>query len=74
MRNIWILNDLYVAHEHRKYGLGRALMERARQLARETGAKRLTLATALDNFTAQRLYESLGYQRDEKFYHYSLEV
>jgi ribosomal protein S18 acetylase RimI-like enzyme len=49
-------------------------MERARQLALETGAKRLTLATAMDNTTAQRLYESLGYQRDKKFYYYSLEL
>ncbi|HXW01377.1 MAG TPA: GNAT family N-acetyltransferase [Anaerolineae bacterium] len=74
MRPIWILNDLFVSPQVRSQGLGRALMERARELARETGAKRLILATAVDNFTAQSLYESLDYQRDERFYHYSLEI
>jgi GNAT superfamily N-acetyltransferase len=74
MRPIWILNDLFVSPQARKQGLGRVLMERARVWARETGAKRLVLATALDNVTAQKLYESLGYHRDERFYHYSLEV
>jgi ribosomal protein S18 acetylase RimI-like enzyme len=74
MQRIWILNDLFVSPQGRSRGLGRALMERARELAHETGAKRLTLATAVDNFTAQKLYESLGYRRDKRFYHYSLEV
>ena len=32
----WILNDLYVVPEARKLGVGRALMERARQLAEAT--------------------------------------
>jgi ribosomal protein S18 acetylase RimI-like enzyme len=47
-------------------------MERARQLGKETGAHQLILETATDNFTAQRLYEKLGYKRDEEFYRYAL--
>jgi ribosomal protein S18 acetylase RimI-like enzyme len=74
MRHIWVLNDLYVAPAARQHGVGRALMEQARQWAVETGAKRLSLATAIDNTVAQSLYESLGYQRDKKFYYYSLEL
>ena len=70
----WILNDLFVAPEARKLGVGRALMERARQLAEATQANGLALETAIDNHTAQKLYESLGWKRDEEFYRYFLPV
>ncbi len=70
----WILNDLFVAPEARKLGVGRALTERARQLAEATRANGLTLETAIDNHAAQKLYESLGWKRDEEFYRYFLPV
>ena len=69
---IWLLNDLYVVPAARGRGVGRRLMDRARQLAEETGAGAIELATARSNLTAQALYESLGYRRDEQFLHYSL--
>jgi len=68
----WILNDLYVAPEARKLGVGRALLERGRELAEATRANCLTLETASDNVPAQRLYESLGWRRDQEFYRYYL--
>ena len=74
IKRLWILNDLYVSSGARKRGVARALMERARQLAVETGAKGLVLQTAADNHPAQALYESLGYKRDEEFYGYFLSV
>ncbi|UUZ84260.1 GNAT family N-acetyltransferase [Paenibacillus sp. P26] len=74
MRPIWILNDLFVASSARGRGVGRRLMQAAKEYAEATGALRLELSTARDNHTAQRLYESLGYVRDETFYHYSLNV
>jgi ribosomal protein S18 acetylase RimI-like enzyme len=70
----WLLNDLYVVPAARGRGVGRRLMDRARQLAEETGAGAIELATARSNGTAQALYESLGYRRDEQFLHYSLEL
>ena len=66
------MNDLYVAPEARGGGVARALMLRARQLAEETDAVGLELATAHTNLPAQRLYESLGWRRDEKFPRYEL--
>ena len=71
-RRIWILNDLLVAPEARKHGVARALMERARAFAGETGALRLVLETAEDNHVAQSLYESLGYELETGERHYSL--
>lgn len=72
MRAVWVLYDLYVRPEARRQGIGRALMERAHQHARETGAGSISLATAVDNLPGQALYESLGYQRDDAFYYYDL--
>jgi ribosomal protein S18 acetylase RimI-like enzyme len=69
---LWLLNDLFVAPAARGRGAGRALLERARRYAEETGARGLFLQTARDNLTAQRLYESLGWQRDDLFLVYEL--
>jgi ribosomal protein S18 acetylase RimI-like enzyme len=71
-RRLWLLNDLYVAPEARSGGVGRALMDRARELAKATDAVGLELATARTNVRAQRLYESLGYRIDEHFLRYEL--
>ncbi|BCL69368.1 N-acetyltransferase [Vibrio nigripulchritudo] len=70
----WILNDLYVSADVRGQGYGKALMNAAKDFAIETGAKGLALETAQDNQNAQKLYESLGYQRDEHYYSYFLSV
>jgi ribosomal protein S18 acetylase RimI-like enzyme len=70
----WILNDLFVAPEARQLGVGRALTERAHRLAEATQANGLTLETAVDNVAAQKLYESLGWKRDDEFYRYFLPV
>jgi len=74
MRPLWILNDLYVAPQTRKQGVGKALMESARHLALSTQSKGLILETAKDNYSAQNLYEQLGYKRDDEYYRYELSV
>ena len=74
MKRLWILNDLYVAPEARRRGVAKALMERARRLALETSSESLALETAVDNHNAQRLYEQLGWIRDEEFFRYSLRL
>ena len=71
---ILILYDLFVTPAARSRGVGRELMECARRYAQETGARRIELSTAVTNRTAQRLYQSLGYQRDEAFYVYALKL
>jgi len=72
MRRIWILNDLFVDADARKQGVGRFLLEQAKQFGIDHGALRLQLSTEHENSSAQSLYESLGWQRDTEFYHYSL--
>ncbi len=70
MRPIWLLEDLYVAPSGRRRGVASALMRHAENFARETGAERLTLATAHNNKKAQSLYQRLGYAKEEHFWYY----
>jgi len=70
----WLLSDLFTAPAARGRGIGRLLMNTARDFALQTGAKELVLETANDNFTAQGLYESLGYVRDTGYYTYMLDL
>ena len=72
LKPLWILNDLYVRSDVRRGGVGRALLERARQHALETGAKGLVLSTGVMNKPAQTLYESCGWRRDDEFSQYHL--
>lgn len=58
-----LMNDLYVDSEVRGEGIGRALIEASAAVARERGAPCLEWATAPDNETAQRLYDSTGAER-----------
>ena len=72
MECVWLLNDLFVAEANRKQGIGTSLLETVTQFGRETGALRMEMATGVDNFAAQTLYKSRGWQQNETFLHYSL--
>jgi len=54
--------------------VGRTLMETAGRFAKDDGFGTISLSTAVDNIPGQSLYESLGYQKDDGFYHYDLTV
>lgn len=73
-QRIWILNDLFVAASARRMGVGRALLNQARDFGESTGAKRLVLSTANTNREARSLYESNGYKRDKVFLVYKLDL
>lgn len=74
MKRVWVLNDLFVTPTAREKGVAKKLLEQVRIFAQETKAARVILATATDNVIAQKLYESHGYVRDEKYYHYVLSM
>jgi ribosomal protein S18 acetylase RimI-like enzyme len=54
------LDDLFTAPEVRGRGVGRALIGRLAELAREAGAAKVRWMTAEDNHTAQRLYDDVA--------------
>lgn len=71
-KRIFILNDLFVVPAARRRGVGYLLLQAAAEFGRAVGAARLTLSTALDNTSAQALYEFSGWQRDQVFCTYTL--
>lgn len=74
MSRIWILNDLFVKEGYRRKGVAKLLIKAAEKYALETGAVRIVLATQISNVSAQLVYESLKYTKDEAFYHYTLKL
>lgn len=71
----WILNDLYVAENYRKQGIGKKLIKTAMDFAQKQGSTFVQLETAVDNFTAQRLYENIGFVKqgaDTDFFLYKI--
>jgi RimJ/RimL family protein N-acetyltransferase len=55
---------LMVARDHRRRGVGRALMEAAEEWARRVGVRKLELHVFPHNTPAIALYEKLGYERE----------
>lgn len=73
----WILNDLYVEPSYRKQGVGETLIKTAMDFAKGDGATYVQLETAVDNYTAQSLYEGIGFQKqapDTEFFLYRIPV
>lgn len=54
------LDDLFTAPGQRGRGVGRALVNRLAEIARERGAAKVRWVTAADNAVAQRLYDDLA--------------
>lgn len=70
----FVLYDLYVIEAARRQGIARALMNAASDWAKAQGADRLDLETARDNAPGQALYRDLGYELDEVFLKFSLDL
>ena len=60
---------LAVPPEERGTGVGRALMERCLELARDEGKQRVVLAVTQEMEEARDLYERLGFQREPSLDH-----
>lgn len=72
LARIFILNDLFVSPNFRKKGVAKKLMHAAAEFAKSMGAVRMSLSTSVSNQTAQALYESMDWQKDDQFYYYHL--
>ncbi len=66
----FVLNDLFVREQWRRSGIASQLMAAAVEFAKSSDAVRLSLSTAITNGTAQAVYQSSGWKRDEQFYVY----
>jgi ribosomal protein S18 acetylase RimI-like enzyme len=70
----FVLNDLFVHESSRRKGVASLLLAAAVEFGKSLAAARLSLSTAISNETAQALYRSAGWRRDEQFfvYHYAI--
>ncbi|MEO5911889.1 MAG: GNAT family N-acetyltransferase [Pelobium sp.] len=60
---IWVLNDLYVDENYRNRGIGENLIHRVLTFVKDDNANHVELSTATDNYHAQRLYETIGFEK-----------
>lgn len=74
LRKILILNDLYIEESFRKMGVGKILIEQAKNFAKESNITKITLSTGIENYAAQKLYENNGYKRNLGYFVYDLEI
>jgi ribosomal protein S18 acetylase RimI-like enzyme len=71
---IGVMNDLYVAADARGSGAADELIAECARLVRERGGKALDWQTAKDNHRAQKVYERVGGERDDRWLSYSIEL
>lgn len=74
MKRLWLLNDLFVDPNHRGKGISVALIDRAKELAKQTGACGLLLETAKTNKIGNSLYPKTGFVLDEDHNYYSWDI
>lgn len=61
LSHFWQIRDLFVVPDHRRLGVGGALLASVRAAAISAGAIRLSLQTEADNTSALRLYAECDY-------------
>src|SRR5690242_9365866 len=66
-RRIWFLSDLYVAEKRRGAGIGKMLVERAKEFAHETRAASVMVELPHSEPHLTDFYDRLGFHRDAVF-------
>ncbi len=74
MKRLWLLNDLFVAPEHRGKGISIRLIKAAKELCRRTDACGMMLETAKSNDIGNNLYPKTFFELDEDHNYYSWDV
>jgi len=71
---IGVMNDLYVAPDTRGSGAADELIAECARMVRERGGASLEWQTAKDNHRAQKVYDRVGGERDDRWLSYSIEL
>jgi ribosomal protein S18 acetylase RimI-like enzyme len=70
MKRIWLLNDLYINKNYRGRGISKMLLDKSKQLAKDTNAAAVILETEKSNDIGNRLYPSTGFTLENDVNHY----
>lgn len=65
MQKLWLLNDLFVDPDARSKGVSIGLIERAKQLVKETNACAMFLETEKSNVIGNNLYPKTGFELNQ---------
>lgn len=74
MKRYWLLNDLFVAKDSRGKGISVILIDRAKQLVKDTNACGMYLETEKSNLIGNQLYPKTGFKALDKvnFYEWKM--
>ena len=70
MQPMYILNDIFVDSSYRKIGVGKQLIEKAKEICKRQSFKGMILETQPSNTKAQKLYEESGFLKDENLHYF----
>jgi ribosomal protein S18 acetylase RimI-like enzyme len=68
------IHDVVVLNEYRGFGIGRRLMEKCIKIAKERDYCKITLEVRVDNISAMKLYNSLGFDETEPVMHFLTKI
>lgn len=74
MKRLWLLNDLFVRPEERGKGISVALIEKAKELCRNSYSCGMMLETAKSNIVGNNLYPRTGFELDVEHNYYSWNI
>ncbi len=74
MKKLWLLNDLFVNPEFRKKGISIGLIERAKELVKNSNACGMFLETEKSNLVGNNLYPKTGFALNQgsNFYEWNI--
>lgn len=72
MRQLWLLNDLFVTEKHRGKNISKGLIKAAQEHCKVTKAVGLSLETEKNNIPGNALYPRMGFELDQEhnFYYW----
>lgn len=74
MRKAWLLNDLFVDPKHRSKGISIGLINKAKELVKESGAFGMFLETEKSNVIGNNLYPKTGFKLNDGSNYYEWTV
>jgi GNAT superfamily N-acetyltransferase len=74
LKRVWILNDIYVCQDARRQLVADRLIQAAKQMAKDTNAVRLRVASSINNTVAHKVYESIGFVEDTEYKNFVLPI
>ncbi|WOT13219.1 GNAT family N-acetyltransferase [Leptospira interrogans] len=74
MCNVLVLNDLYVNPDYRNMKVGKKIINHVIDYCRKNNFKGIALETAESNLVARKIYENLGFTKDDSYLHYYLAI